>query len=78
MNPHTMKIPIVDNSVILLIWADYSPQLCHAYAKENFNSYKMVVEYIKKYEIVLIGATLNSIAPQLKPKLSIRLCNERK
>ncbi len=55
-----------DLTQAVLNWADYSPKVCHEYAKGHFNSHKMAVEYIKKYEIVLSGAPLNSNAPQLK------------
>ena len=37
----------------------YSPQICHEYAADNFGSRKMAEEYLKKYETVLNGKSLN-------------------
>lgn len=42
---------------------DYSPQVCHEYARDLFNSQIMAQEYLKKYEIVLNGQTLNPEIP---------------
>lgn len=44
----------------------YSRQACHEYAVEHFNSKKMTLSYLEKYEKVLSGNTLNSKAPKLK------------
>jgi glycosyltransferase involved in cell wall biosynthesis len=44
----------------------YSRKRCSKYALENFNSKKMALEYLKKYEIVLGGKPLNAVAPKLK------------
>lgn len=44
----------------------YSPQVCHDYAVEKFNSRVMAEEYLKKYEAVLNGATLNKDIPERK------------
>lgn len=38
----------------------YSPQLCHEYARDKFNSKRMALEYLKKYEQVLNGQVLIS------------------
>lgn len=39
---------------------DYSPKVCHDYAVDRFNSRVMAEQYVKAYERVLDGATLNS------------------
>jgi len=39
---------------------------CHEYASDCFNSKKMALEYIKKYDIVLSGKKLNGVSPRLK------------
>lgn len=44
----------------------FDKKYCHEYAVENFNSEKMALEYLKKYEILLSGKTLNDVSPQLK------------
>ena len=44
----------------------FSPQKCHEYAYENFNSKKMALEYLKKYEKVISFKHLNNIPPKLK------------
>ncbi len=43
----------------------FSPTICHDYALENFNSKKMTLEYLEKYQAVLNGGTLNEINPAL-------------
>lgn len=45
---------------------NYNPSLCHSYARDNFNSKRMAVQYLEKYERILSGENLNSISPQLK------------
>lgn len=42
---------------------DYSPQLCHEYAGDLFNSKRMAMAYLKKYEQVLNGECLNNTPP---------------
>lgn len=44
----------------------YSAKYCHEYAREKFNSRKMALAYLEKYEIVLKGGKLNlqNPAPQ--------------
>ncbi|MCG9790859.1 glycosyltransferase [Flavobacterium algicola] len=44
----------------------YSPQRCHEYAKEHFNSKKMAVSYLIKYETVISSQKLNATPPKLK------------
>lgn len=44
----------------------YNSKLCHEYALSEFNSKKMALSYLEKYERVLSGETLNSVAPKLK------------
>ncbi len=44
----------------------YSKQRCHEYAMEQFNHKKMTLEYVKKYEEVIAGNTLNPNPPKLK------------
>ena len=43
----------------------FSPKNCHEYAVENFNSKKMALQYLDKYEQVLNGKTLNTVNPSL-------------
>ncbi|MFT6850947.1 MAG: glycosyltransferase involved in cell wall biosynthesis [Sphingobacteriales bacterium] len=43
----------------------YSPQRCHEYAMEEFNSKKMALEYLKKYEKVIASENLNLHPPRL-------------
>lgn len=42
----------------------YSPEMCHEYAADNFNSRLMAERYVQKYEQVLNGETLNSRCPE--------------
>ena len=44
----------------------YSPKACYEYARDEFNSKRMAIDYLKKYEILLSGKTLNQDQPQLK------------
>lgn len=44
---------------------NFSPNICHEYALENFNSKKMALQYLEKYFIVLNGETLNKNNPKL-------------
>lgn len=48
----------------------FSPQKCHEYAIENFNSKKMAEAYLEKYALVLSGKPLNTQPPQLKQRLN--------
>ena len=50
----------------LLEAESYSPQICHEYARENFNSKKMALAYLEKYQLVLRKEKLNQKKPQLK------------
>lgn len=43
----------------------YSHQRCHEYAMEEFNSKKMALEYLNKYEKVIAGENLNTYPPSL-------------
>jgi len=43
----------------------FSRQLCHEYAVDNFSIAKMAADYLKLYELVLNGGTLNAVAPTL-------------
>lgn len=43
----------------------YSRVNCHEYARDVFNSKLMAEAYLKKYEMVLNGEQLNSVAPKL-------------
>jgi len=45
---------------------DFSKKLCHDYAVEKFNSKKMALSYIEKYEKILSKETLNKSYPKLK------------
>jgi len=44
---------------------NYSRQRCHEYALNEFNSNKMALAYLKKYEQVILGEKLNAIPPKL-------------
>ncbi len=44
----------------------FSKQLCHDYAIEYFNSKKMALQYVEKYEQVLSNKKLNPSQPKLK------------
>ncbi len=46
--------------------SDFSNQKCHEYALEYFNSKKMAISYIDKYEHVLNNHYLNDSHPKLK------------
>lgn len=43
----------------------FSKKYCHEYAKENFNSKRMALAYLDKYETVMNGRDLNTKAPVL-------------
>lgn len=43
----------------------FSSQVCHEYAVENFNSKKMALQYVLKYESVISGKKLNRNTPTL-------------
>lgn len=43
----------------------YSSKSCHEYAREEFNSLKMALGYLKKYEQVISGQPLNPNPPKL-------------
>lgn len=43
----------------------YSRKRCHEYVMEEFNSKKMALEYLKKYEKVILGNRLNVNPPKL-------------
>lgn len=64
------EVGVLSNNKNTLIEAiknskDFSPISCHNYAKDMFNSKKMALSYIEKYERVLSGETLNKTNPQL-------------
>ncbi len=44
----------------------YSRQRCHDYARDEFGSKKMALSYLKKYEKVMNGESLNENEPRLK------------
>lgn len=46
-------------------WDHYSNKHCHEYALDSFNSKKMALSYLEKYEIVLANKMLNPTAPKL-------------
>jgi hypothetical protein len=45
---------------------NFDPQMCHARARDHFNSDKMAEGYVVQYRKVLEGKTLNEQAPRLK------------
>lgn len=62
---------ILSNSANKLVSAventdKFSPKLCHEYALSTFNSKKMALTYIEKYQKILSGEKLNKIAPKLR------------
>jgi glycosyltransferase involved in cell wall biosynthesis len=44
---------------------EFSKETCHQYAQDCFNSFVMAQNYLKKYEIVTSGYTLNATKPKL-------------
>ncbi|MGE0588968.1 MAG: glycosyltransferase [Cyclobacteriaceae bacterium] len=50
----------------------YSKKKCHEYARDKFNSRVMAEAYIKKYEQVLNGASLNEKKPKLVHPQKVR------
>lgn len=44
----------------------FSKQVCHKYAVDNFNINKTALDYLKLYEIVLNGGKLNAVSPVLQ------------
>lgn len=65
------EVGVLSNNKNTLIEAiknsqDFSPIACHNYAVKKFNSKKMALSYIDKYERVISGETLNKTNPQLK------------
>jgi glycosyltransferase involved in cell wall biosynthesis len=43
----------------------FSHRVCHEYAREHFNSNKMALEYLGKYEKVISSGHLNQLPPRL-------------
>ena len=43
--------------------AQYSPKVCHEYARDLFNSSVMAEAYLKKYETVLNGEPMKKKLP---------------
>lgn len=43
--------------------ADFSPRTCHEYARDIFSARCMALGYVRKYEAVANGETLNLVAP---------------
>ncbi len=60
----------------LLHGYNYSPRLCHEYARDKFNSKVMAMEYLKKYEKVLNGETLNTASPCALPQTKPTVWNK--
>ncbi len=46
--------------------SNYSPKLCHEYARENFNTKIMAIKYLAQYEKVMNKEPLNPINPKLQ------------
>ncbi len=44
----------------------FSPRICHEYAVEEFNSKKMALAYLERYQDVIEGKFLNESPPKLK------------
>jgi glycosyltransferase involved in cell wall biosynthesis len=49
----------------MIHWESYSQRSCHEYARNEFNSLKMMNAYLQKYEQVINGGSLNNINPKL-------------
>ena len=65
------EVGLLSNSERILTEAlkhvdDFSKQLCHQYAIDNFNIGKMTRDYLKLYETVLNGGKLNVVNPVLQ------------
>lgn len=56
--------------------ADFSPKICHEYARDTFNSRRMAEGYLSKYEIVMNGKMLNSTVPQQVTEQTKTVWNE--
>ncbi|BDD07449.1 glycosyltransferase [Aureibacter tunicatorum] len=52
---------------------DYNRKKCHEYVCDNFNHFKMTDDYLKLYEKVLNGHSLNNINPANYPSDSFEL-----
>lgn len=50
----------------------FSKEKCHEYARNNFNSKKMALKYMDKYEQVISGRNLHTETPSLKRKQTER------
>lgn len=46
--------------------ADFSPRVCHEYARDVFNARRMAMGYVAKYEKVINGEVLNPVLPAIK------------
>ncbi len=62
---------VLSNSVDDLVTAvensdQFSPKLCHEYALTTFNSKKMAITFLEKYEKILSGEKLNKTPPRLQ------------
>lgn len=44
---------------------NYSRETCHEYAKNEFNSQRMATQYLRKYDMVISGKSLNTNPPKL-------------
>ena len=49
----------------IINYQDYSREKCHQYAKDEFNSHKMALAYLEKYQLAANGHWLNPNAPSL-------------
>lgn len=64
-------VGITSNSLSTLVDAvknvdQFKSKDCHEYVMDHFSSTQMTINYLKKYELVLNGHTLNQVAPVLK------------
>ncbi len=63
----TPEVGAMENSVKAMAQvieqSNFSPQICHQYARDMFSAMRMAQGYVLKYEIVLNGGTLNASLP---------------
>ena len=60
------KIQNMKDAGIICYANSFSGKRCYEYANEEFNSRKMTIEYLKRYEKVISSEHLNKEPPKLK------------
>ncbi|MFD1063444.1 glycosyltransferase [Winogradskyella litorisediminis] len=59
--------------ILAIAEADFSPKVCHEYARENFSAKVMTKNYIQLYEKAINGEALNKNQPHLKDNSGLEL-----